>query len=191
MGYVNKGLKLLGSKPMVDYVIETLRRQTDEILINANRDIENYQDKGYQVISDQFTDYAGPLAGIHAGLNACGTKYLLCCPCDSPFIPHDLADRLARAIAESHAQIALVTCRDLEATDTSKPPPICAQPVFALIPKELCSDLGEFLRIGGRKIMQWYARHQVVEVYFENATAFANINCPEQLLQAEAQLHTK
>ena len=84
MGEVNKGLQMLGNHSLIAHVIARVATQASSLLINANRDLDDYAQFNYPVISDQLEGYAGPLAGIHAGLLACGTDYLLTCPCDSP-----------------------------------------------------------------------------------------------------------
>ena len=177
MGEVNKGLQMLGSSSLIAHIIARLENQASTLLINANRDLADYEQFNYPVISDQFEGYAGPLAGIHAGLLACRTDYLLTCPCDSPLIPTNLAERLAQALSESGAQLAVVTCHDLESEDQQ----IRAQPVFSLMRSDLAPHLHRFLSEGGRKISLWYASLHVVEVLFDDASAFQNINTRAQL----------
>ena len=69
MGGVDKGLQLLRGKPMAQHVIERFAPQVDELLINANQNIEQYQGLGYRVIPDAIGGFVGPLAGLHRGLS--------------------------------------------------------------------------------------------------------------------------
>ena len=184
MGEVNKGLQMLGNHSLIAHVIARVATQASSLLINANRDLDDYAQFNYPVISDQLEGYAGPLAGIHAGLLACRTDYLLTCPCDSPLLPTDLAQRLALALAESGAQLAVVSCHDLESEDQK----IREQPVFSLMRRDLAPHLQHFLSEGGRKISLWYASLRVVEVFFDDASAFQNINTRAQLDALAAQM---
>ena len=70
MGGVDKGLVLLDERPMVARVIERLTRQVGAIVINANQNVERYAALGYPVVSDTIGGFAGPLAGLHAGMSA-------------------------------------------------------------------------------------------------------------------------
>ena len=93
MGSVDKGLQALRGKPMVQWVLERYTPQVDEVLINANQNIEQYQTLGYTVVADDIGGYAGPLAGLHRGLTAAKHALVATVPCDSPFLPLDLIAR--------------------------------------------------------------------------------------------------
>ena len=86
----DKGLIAFRGKPMVAHVIERLAPQVGSLIINANRNLDQYGGLGYPVVSDEVSGYAGPLAGLHAGLRACTTPLIVTAPCDSPFLPTDL-----------------------------------------------------------------------------------------------------
>ena len=101
MGGVDKGLVLLDERPMVSHVIERLTRQVGAIVINANQNVERYASLGYPVVSDTIGGFAGPLAGLHAGLSAACTPYVATSPCDSPFLPLDLVSRLAKGFEDA------------------------------------------------------------------------------------------
>lgn len=85
MGSVDKGLVPLNGKPMVAHVLERLTPQVQHLLINANQNQEAYAAYGVPVWPDALPDFAGPLAGLQAGLMHCETPYLVTAPCDSPF----------------------------------------------------------------------------------------------------------
>ena len=168
MGGVDKGLQLLHGKPMVAHVIARLVPQANEILINANQNLDVYARFGYRVVPDAVDGFAGPLAGLHAGLSAASHPLALTVPCDSPFLPLDLVARLMKALKEN----------DLAVARTGKQP----HPVFSLVRASVLDHLAKFLAVGGRKIDAWYATLEVVEVSFDDeADAFRNINTREEL----------
>jgi molybdopterin-guanine dinucleotide biosynthesis protein A len=158
---------------MVAHVIERLTRQVGAIVINANQNVERYAALGYPVVSDSIGGFAGPLAGLHAGLLAAQTPYVATAPCDSPFLPLDLVSRLAAGLEDAQAQLAVAHTFAQ------------AHPVFALVSREVLPHLSAFLDGGGRKIDAWYATLRVAPVQFDDAAdAFRNINTPDELSAA-------
>lgn len=177
MGQVNKGLQELNGKTMVAHVIEKLLPQVGTILINANQDQDRYAQYGFPVIADTIADYAGPLAGLESALSICQTKYLLSTPCDSPFLPSDLASRLASAMIREGSQLAVpVTYEHVEGELKKQ-----IQPVFCMLERNLHESLADFLKNGGRKISDWFDQLQVSELVFENHHEFSNINTKAEL----------
>ena len=75
-----------------------LAPQVAAIVVNANQNAERYREFGHPVVPDAVGGYAGPLAGLHAGLAASATPYVATVPCDSPFLPGDLVARLAAGL---------------------------------------------------------------------------------------------
>ena len=177
MGNVDKGLQMLGDEPMVLRVIGRLAPQVGMLMINANRNQERYREFGVPVWPDELDEYPGPLAGFQAGLRHCQTPYLLTAPCDSPFLPVNLVERLASALEEQGADLAVAVTGEGE----SRQP----HPVFCLLKSSLLPHLNEFLRSGKRRIDAWYASLKFVEVQFEDEAAFRNINTMEELLQSD------
>lgn len=168
MGSVDKGLQLLHGKPMVAAVLARLAPQVDEILINANQNMETYAQFGYRVVPDAVGGFAGPLAGLQAGLSEARHELVLTVPCDSPFLPLDLFSRLAKELNQ----------HDLAVAKTGDQP----HPVFALVRTTVRKNLEDFLSRGGRKIDAWYGSLKVIEVAFDDeAAAFRNINTREEL----------
>jgi len=171
MGGVDKGLVHLRGKPMVAWVLERLAPQVGEIVINANQNLEAYAAFGHRVVPDEVGGFAGPLAGLHAGLAAVAHELAVTVPCDSPFLPADLVARLRAALGANELAVA----------KTGDQP----HPVFSLVRRSVHAHLGAFLAGGGRKIDAWYASLKVVEVPFDDeADAFRNINTREELGQA-------
>ena len=170
MGGVDKGLVPFQGKPMVAHVLERLAPQVDELIINANRELDIYAGFGHRVVADAISGFAGPLAGLHCGMNAAAHALVATVPCDSPFLPIDLIPRLLSALRQRDA--------DLAVAKTGNQP----HPVFCLCRKSLLPNLTQFLEDGGRKIDLWYAGVKTVEVAFDDEEhAFANINTPEEL----------
>ena len=173
MGGVDKGLVDLEGKPMVAHVIARLAPQVGAILINANQNVERYLDFAHAVVSDAIGGFAGPLAGLHAGMSAATTAYVVTSPCDSPFLPLDLVARLAAGLQQEKAKLAVAYTFDQP------------HPVFALVDRGVLPHLSEFLAAGGRKIDAWYASLPVAAVRFDDeAEAFRNINTREELAAA-------
>lgn len=171
MGGVDKGLQPLHGRPMVAHVIERLAPQVDEIVVNANQNLEAYRAFGHRVVPDAIGGFAGPLAGLHAGLGAATKAFAVTVPCDSPFLPQDLVARLMGALRD----------HDIAVAKTGEQP----HPVFSLVRIAVRGHLEAFLAAGGRKIDTWYATLKVVEVPFDDeADAFRNINTVEELKQA-------
>ncbi len=173
---VDKGLEPFRGRPMAQHAIERLAPQVGALLVNANRNRERYAEFGWPVIGDAIGGHAGPLAGLHAGMRHAHTRYLVTVPCDSPFLPHDLVARLAAALAAAPgARLAVARSGGQ------------AHPVFALVERSLLADLEAFLASGRRKIDAWYAPLGVVEVEFDDETAFRNINTPQELREQEPE----
>ena len=170
MGSVDKGLKPLRGKPMVQWVLERFAPQVDEVLINANQNIEQYQLLNRKVVPDEMDGFAGPLAGLHRGLSVATHDLIATVPCDSPFLPLDLIARLYDALNQQQADLAVARTGDQP------------HPVFCLCRKSVLPGLTAFLQSGGRKIDAWYAVLKVVEVRFDDETdAFSNINTLSEL----------
>ena len=170
MGSVDKGLKLLRGRPMVAWVIERFGPQVDELLINANQNIETYASLGHRVIPDEIAGFAGPLAGLHRGLTEAAHELIATAPCDSPFLPRDLIARLRGGLDREDAELAVARTGDQP------------HPVFCLCRRRVLPGLAEFLSGGGRKIDAWYARLKTVEVAFDDQPdAFSNVNTEAEL----------
>lgn len=175
MGGADKGWVELAGRPLIDHVLDRLRPQVDEILINANRSQARYQALA-PVIGDDSPDYLGPLAGMQAGLAAARHDWVLFVPCDGPALPRDLMARFRAALTP---QTELVVAHDGD----------WLQPVVALLHKSLLPSLSAALAEGERKIDIWFARHNMAVVSFaDQPDAFINLNSPDELAAYEARL---
>lgn len=171
MGGIDKGLVPLQNKPLIQHVIERLSAQVDEIIINANREINQYQSLGYAVWQDEIADFLGPLAGINLGLKHAKYDYLLTVPCDSPLLPLDLTARLMAGLIENNADIAVAACNGE------------SQPVFCLCKKSVAKSLDDYLSNGGRKVSIWQNSQKTIKVDFSDSSdAFVNLNTFAELV---------
>lgn len=180
MGGQDKGLVHVHGQPMIKLIIEQLAPQVNHIIINANRNIEQYQSFNYPVISDHgATDFHGPLAGMLSAMrHNKSNNYILSVPCDSPFLPTDLSERLLTELLKHDADICV-------AHDGER-----MQPVFALIKTRIAESLQKFIDNGDRKIDLWYKQHHTVLADFSDCKDISlNINTPDELKKLEQQLN--
>ena len=177
MGGADKGLLTLGGRPLAAWGLTRLQNQVGEVLISANRNHADYEKLGVRVIRDSVSGYAGPLAGLVAGLQEASSDWLLSAPCDSPLLANDYAERMQEA-ADSGQWDAVV------AHDGRR-----LQPVFLLVSRRLQQSLGDFLAKGGRKIDLWLEEvsHQRVD-FSDHPDMFLNVNTPEELEEMETRV---
>lgn len=188
MGGRDKGLLALGGVPMLGRVIEVLRPQVSEIVLNANGDPDRFDAFGIPVITDSTPGFAGPLAGVLAGLNWVRAnrpeaRFIVTAASDTPFFPSDLVNRFRAAVGDRYPAIAIA------GSDAGQ------HAVFGLWPTALADDLEATLAEGKRKALAWADRHNAVSVAFSTVRVgasevdpFFNINSPEDLTKAEAIL---
>ncbi len=166
MGGEDKGLINFNGRAIIETLIDKLKQQQVDIVVNANRNHDRYQVYGLPVISDELADFQGPLAGFATVMEQVNTDYILTLPCDGPF----LADNFVERFLEAQSQASIYVAHDGERL----------QPVYALLKVELLGDLKKFLQTGDRKIDRWYAQHDFVTVDFSSQKSmFGNINRPE------------
>lgn len=174
MGGVDKGLVTFRNKPLVVHVLERIAPQVDSIIINANREQETYRQFGYPVISDTMSDFAGPLAGLHAGMQYANSPLVVSVPCDAPFLPQNLVAKLLESLQQQHADIAVASTNGQ------------LQPVFCLCRTSLAAHLEQFLQTGGRKVEHWLNTSRLAVVAFDDQMpAFTNLNTLHDLSELE------
>lgn len=178
MGNVDKGLQPFRSTTMVEHVLARLRPQVGPVAISANRNLDAYRAFDVMVLPDEVADgvepFAGPLAGLEVGLRHCATPYLLAVPCDSPFLPDDLAARLFAALEKADADVAYAATQEAGMR-------VQAHPVFCLVRVDRLPALSSYLAEGGRRVDGWYRDLKAVEVIFDDVDAFRNINTLDEL----------
>jgi molybdopterin-guanine dinucleotide biosynthesis protein A len=177
MEQADKGLQEFAGLPLVQHVLARLAPQVDELAINANRNLSTYERFAKPVWQDAMPDFAGPLAGLQTGLRHCTTPLLISVPCDSPFLPLDLVERMHAALMAADAELAVA------ATGNGDQRRI--HPVFCLLKTILLPDLSGYLQGGGRKVSAWQITRKCVEVHFADEAAFRNINSRDDLHRFE------
>ncbi|VVD98183.1 molybdopterin-guanine dinucleotide biosynthesis protein MobA [Pandoraea horticolens] len=175
MGGRDKGLQIFGGRPLAAHVVERLQPQVGTLLISANRNCDAYAALGAAVVSDETRDFAGPLAGMLAGLRAAHTDYVLTAPCDAPYLPLDLGERLTAALSTSRSGAAAPSLAAYAATAQGP------HPVFALLHRSLADDLAATLAAGEHRVRAWLARHKAVQVHFGDERPFYNVNTLDDL----------
>ena len=187
MGGGDKCLKPLAGRPLLAHVIERLRPQASDLLINANGEPSRFASFGLPVVADSVSGYAGPLAGVHAGLewvrmNRPGIFYIVTVAADTPFFPTNLVSCFLAALEDGHG---ICVARSEEGV----------HPVFGLWPVAFADKLEASLKQGARKVSVFVEQHGAKEVPFPPVMVggrpidpFFNINRLEELAAAEALL---
>ena len=168
----DKGLVELAGRPLAGWVIERLRPQVGEIVISANRHLEAYAAFGCPVVADDLPDQPGPLAGILAAARRTSVDWLLVTPCDTPFLPGELAECMLNAALAR--DVPLVRAADGERIHYA----------VMLLHRRLLADMAAALAGGERRVQVWQARHPHAEAAFANTNAFFNINTEDDLRRA-------
>lgn len=182
MGGGDKGLLALGGQTLLNRVHDRLEPQVSAIVLNANGDSTRF-DTNLRVISDSIEGFAGPLAGVLAGMDWAanrGHTHIVTAAADTPFFPCDLVPRLM--LAAENAPIALAA--------TPENGRLNRHPTFGLWPVELRDDLRDALEGGLRKVVLWTDRHGTALAEFSSNPfdPFFNVNTPEDMARAEALL---
>ena len=180
MGGGDKASIRIGGATILERIIARLAPQCSRLILSANGDPARFADTGLTVVSDSVPDYAGPLAGILAGLDwaaehAPQTAWVVSAPSDCPFLPRDLVERLHQARIAASAALACASSRDRR------------HPVIALWPVAARDDLRRALiEEGVRKVEQWAARYTLGIAAWPTAPAdpFFNVNAPEDVAEA-------
>ncbi len=182
MGGGDKGLLPLGQGTLLSSVIDRLEPQVAGLGLNANGDAARFADLGLPVLADSIEGFAGPLAGVLAGLDWAaeqGAETIVTAAADTPFFPCDLVPRLLLAADGMTHPLALAATPDAK-RGTAR------HPTFGLWPVALRDDLRSALAVGLRKVVHWTEKHDGREALFPDEAAFFNVNTPEDLATAEA-----
>ena len=176
MGSVDKGLQPLQGKPLFQFIYDRLHSQVEHISVNANRNQAIYAVAGLPVFGDNIEGFQGPLSGILTALERSETDFVLFVPCDSPFFPDNLLEKLKSAVVFHGVSIAYVHDGERE------------HPTFCLMARSLKEKLAAYLATGERRMLQFMRQNGAVSVDFsENKAAFTNINTLDELQQFNVQ----
>jgi molybdopterin-guanine dinucleotide biosynthesis protein A len=173
VGRKDKGLITLNGRYLSQHCIERLSPQVGSIIISANRNIPVYESLGSIVIKDKTNRSSGPLSGFHSALEAATTTFVAFTPCDAPFFPQNLVEKLTEPFSDKKTEITMAIVGTKH------------QPVFAMVKSSLENSLALFLENGGRKIRSWFDSRTCVTVEFDNERQFMNINSLSDLEEAE------
>jgi len=180
MGGGDKSLKVLAGKTILERVIARALPQVSALVLNTNGDASRFARYGLPVVADSVAGFAGPLAGVLAGLDwaasqAPDVSHVASFATDAPFFPPDLVKRLKAAVADGKHDLACAASGGRE------------HPVFGLWPVALREDLRNALASGLRKVDLWTARFRLARVEFpaQPYDPFFNVNAPEDLAEAE------
>ncbi len=189
MGRVDKGLQPLRGSTLVAHVLARLAPQVASVAVNANRNLPQYQAVAGEspVLPDFIDGFAGPLAGLQVGLQFCPTELLLTAPCDSPFFPLDLAERLHAAMEAEGAELAMAVTMERDPEQPDAAPYRQPHPVFSLMKASVLPQLDVYLDTGARRMEGFFKSLRVAEVLFDDSAAFGNINTLEDLQRHERE----
>lgn len=177
VGGRDKGLINLAGKPVVSHVMNRISAQVEKVYVSANRNLNEYKRVVGNVVTDDTQDFLGPLAGILAALKFIKSDNVAFVPCDCPFFPRNLVEKLFTDYPSSAETIRVASVNER------------VQPVFAIIPTSLSASLSDYLSSGERKIMNWYENHKVEKISFGNLAEFDNLNNHEDFLKAEKRIN--
>ena len=177
MGGVDKGLQDHRGIPLALHALRRLAPQVGRLMINANRNLATYASMEAPVWPDEVPDFAGPLAGMLAGLTHCETPFLVTVPCDTPNFPLDLVERLAHGLADIDGEVAMAFTREDGV--------LRRQPVFSLMKTSVRAGLAAYVASGQGNVGFWAGQQRCAQVVFEDGSAFFNANTPADLAQLQ------
>ena len=194
MGGGDKGLLQIGGQSRLARVRDRLAPQVAGMALNANGDAVRFADLGLPVVADSIEGFAGPLAGVLAGLDWAagqGAEAIVTAAADTPFFPTDLVARLlAASQGQTHPLVLATTPRTGEELKSGGRSKVNRHPTFGLWPVALRDDLRAALQDGLRKVVIWTDQHGGREALFDATPfdPFFNVNTPADLTRAEELL---
>ena len=181
MGLADKTRIPIGGWTILDRVIARLGPQCRHLILNANGDVARFADTRLAVVADSVPGYAGPLAGILAGLDwaaghAPDIDWMVSVPGDGPFLPRDLVAATAWGANRGRRGDCLRALRARR------------HPVVGLWPISMREDLRRALTHEGiRKVDEWSGRYErgIAEWPSDPVDPFFNVNTPAEAAEAE------
>ena len=170
MGGQDKGLQILGKQSLIEHIIHRLQPQIHDISINANRNQTEYAKFSFPVFSDELPDFQGPLSGMLTALEKTKSDFILFTPCDTPFFPTNLLDKLKSAVENDRTLISYACDEERE------------HPVFCLMSVQLKEKLRHYLASGERRLLQFMNENGGISVKFTKEEGnFENFNTLDDL----------
>ncbi len=182
MGGVDKALVRLDGQPLLAHAIARLSAQCSALALSANGDAARFASFGLPVVADDIPGFAGPLAGVLAGLDhagRCGSRLVVTLPVDTPFAPHDLVARLDEARSATAADVSVASSGGRR------------HHAIALWPVSMAGDMRRLLiRPGERGVARFSARYKSATAEWPTAPfdPFLNVNTPDDVVAANAAL---
>lgn len=168
MGGADKGLVEYQQRPLIEWVLEAVRPQVNEVLISANRNLDVYAEYACRVLPDILPDFPGPLAGVLMAMDAVSTEWLLVVPCDTPHLPADLVQCLRHAAQSGDVPMAVAA--DVGQTHYT----------IMLVQTRLADSLRDYLHSGQRAVHRWQQAFNPARHVFA-ARNLENFNTPADL----------
>lgn len=176
----DKGLIPLNGQTLIERCIHLFAPQTGQLFISANRNLEQYAQFGYPVLADTMGEFYGPLAGLLSAHQQLQTALLTVVPCDAPYLPSNLVQRLVAAFTLGE-DLAVIP------HDGQR-----LQPLFGLYSEKALQSLAPYLNSGGRKVMTWVESLAPRIVDFSTQSdSFYNVNSAAELAEIKALFRDK
>ena len=168
MGNQDKGLLLLNGKPLIKHVLDRISPQVSHVVISCNRNLDQYRQFGFPVVTDSQPGRPGPLAGILSSKSKITTPLCFIVPCDMPYVPDNIVSSLSSAMQDNDVVTASVDDK--------------MEPLISLIKTDCIDSIETYLKSGNRSVRGWLALQGGKIVKLPGLTiAFRNINSPQEL----------
>jgi len=174
---LDKGLIKVNEMRLIDHAINNIQSQVSDIIISANRNLQEYEKLGFPVLTDNTDNYDGPLAGILQALEYINDGLLAVIPCDMPVIDNDLISRLSQQLSNTQADICCVNDQT------------GLQPLLAIMQKRVLHSLQQYLQAGHHKVQGWVAQQNLATLDTHKTSSLLNINDMNDLKLFEANNH--
>ena len=178
MGGQDKGWVRWQGLPLIEHALNRVRQQTiapAEILISANRHIDEYALTGARVVPDVRPDFAGPLAGVESGLLYAKHDLVLVVACDMPLIPLNLFEKLLSGLHDSEIAVAEADKK--------------LSPLTILLSRFLVKSLSAYLESGQAAVKPWLESQVMSVVEFDEPQSFVNINSQREMNERTTKRH--
>lgn len=176
VGGQDKGWLEYQGRPLVQHVLDAVKPQVNQVVVNANQNIPAYEALGFPVVADQKPNL-GPLGGLMSLLNAITTDYALVTAVDVPNLPTDLVQQLWSNELETAAQQQKTPAKLILSEDHSG-----IQPLVGIYHRSLSTSIEDYLASGQRKLLTWCQSQTPLVVRLTQPKLLKNLNRPEHFL---------